>query len=112
MFPFIILFFLFNFLDKDLIESSIDPHSGISYINTAEDLLSDGITDSRERVDIEHLFVLAAVVDPQLRNHAILGLASIERDADFRHELLSMRTGNIPILAPQVIQADSLNPEN
>ena len=111
MFPFITLFCMFNFLNIDLIESSIDSHSGISYINTAEDLLSDGITDSGERVDIEHLFVLAAVVDPQLRNHAILGLASIERDTDFKHELLAMRTGNIQILAPQVIQSDSLNQE-
>ncbi len=104
--------FTFVLLTQDSFESSIDPFNGLSYINTAEDLLSDGIQTTQERRDIEHLFVLAAVVDPQLRNHAILGLASIERDSDFMHELLAMRTMNQPLLIPQVLQAASITSES
>ena len=104
----LLLCFFLMALVADPIETSIDPFNGLSYIDTAEDLLSDGIQSSAERRDIEYLLVLSAVVDPQLRDHAILGLASIERDADFMHELLDMQTINQSLLLPQVIRPTTM----
>ena len=90
---------------------SLNQFNGLSYIHVAEDLMSDGAT-SNERRQIEHLFVLASIIDPQLRNHSFLGLIEIEENAAQRNKLKSLIPSTSQLLVPSVIVNDVLSIES
>lgn len=85
-------------------ESTIDVYDGLSYFRAAEDIIALGIDTSEDRELVEHLFILSAVIDSHLRNSALLGLISIERNPDFVSKLLSLQTNTNQLLVPAIIQ--------
>ena len=91
--------------------ASLNQFNGLSYIQSAEDLMSDGVS-SDERRHIEHLFVIASIVDPQLRNHSIIGLIAIEDDATQRNKLRSFIPSNTQLVVPSVVQNEVLTIES
>jgi len=97
-------------------ERSIDIRNGISYIRVAEDLTATGIDSITKRDLITQLYVLSAITDPRLRDSAILGLASIELDEDFKLQLQSMEHQSDQLLVPSVIlqstSAGSVQPDS
>ena len=98
-------------VQKPNLESSLNQFNGLSYIQTAEDLMSDGISQD-ERRNIEHLFVLASIVDPQLRNHSIIGLIDIEADNSQRNKLKTMIPSLTQLVVPSVVQNEMLSIES
>ncbi len=78
--------------------TEIEPFNGMSYIEAAEDLQSNGITTSL----ITELYVLAAVAQPMYRDSAILGLLSIENNADVKLELHNLRDPTL-LLVPSMV---------
>ena len=59
-------------------EASLDKRIGLSYFRAAEDLVADSALLDQNRKLAEELFVLSAVIDPSLRNSAIIGLISVQ----------------------------------
>lgn len=109
----IVLLLSFTALLSEMWESTIDSLNGLSYLRVAEDLIAAGIESPGQLKLIEELFVLAAVVDPHLRDSAILGLISIEPETEFVHKLISMRSQEEQLLVPTMIKrgvVDSQNP--
>ena len=105
MFKFYIALILaiFQIDSPDTWESKLDPFNGLTYLQTAEDLLSDGLDGMSEKKIVEHLYVLASVIDPQLRQHSILGLLAIEKEAELQQQLIALLDSNSFFLVPQVI---------
>ena len=98
-------------VQKPDLESSLNQFNGLSYIQTAEDLMSDGISQDELR-NIEHLFVLASIIDPQLRNHSIIGLMDIETDNSQRNKLKAMIPSLSQLVVPSVVQNEMLSIES
>lgn len=86
---------------------SLNQFNGLSYIQAAEDLMSDGVSNDELR-NVEHLFVLASIVDPQLRKHSVLGLIDIETDATQRNKLKALIPSTEVLVVPTVVQNDAL----
>ena len=84
---------------SDTWEDALDQHDGESYIRVAEELAAEGMHSPFELEVVEHLYVLAAVIDPYLRDSAILGLIAIEEDPQLIHQLQSLRSQkNVPLV--------------
>ena len=90
---------------------SLSRFNGLTYIQAAEDIISDGITED-ERKDVEHLFIIASIIDPQLRNHSILGLISIESDLIQRNKLRAFIPTTHQLVVPSVVQSETLSIES
>lgn len=105
MFKFYITLLLIIFQNDapDIWESKLDPFNGLTYLQAAEDLLSDGLDDMSEKRAVEHLYVLASVIDPRLRQHVILGLLAIQEEADSQQELIALLDSKSLFLVPQVV---------
>ena len=84
-------------------EDSIDVHNGMSYIRVAEDITSLGLNSRADKELVEHLYVLAGIVNPKLRESVILGLISVQDDSDFVQLLQAMKGRSTEVLVPSII---------
>jgi hypothetical protein len=87
----------------DAWEQTLDTRDGMSYIHAAEDITALGIHSIDTRDLVTHLYVIAAITDPHLRDSAILGLISIESDEDLKLKLHSMEHHTAGLLVSSVI---------
>ena len=96
-------------------EIEVDTKEPLSYFRAAEDIAASANMTNKNIQDIKHLYVLAAVLDPSLRENALLGLIEIESDPTFRGMLKAMLADSETLLVPEVIlHKDSpmlLNPQ-
>ena len=90
-------------LAPDAWEQTLDTRDGMSYIYAAEDIASLGIRSIDARDVVTHLYVIAAITDPRLRDSAILGLISIASDEDLKLKLHSMEHLTTDLLVRSVI---------
>ena len=93
---YLLLLFIFVCADDSIehLSGPLDSRNGLTYIEVAEDLSSLGTITKSEQQYITDLYVLAAVVNPELRESAILGILSIEDDDNLRLKLQSIRDPN------------------
>ena len=102
-----LLVILFTTLNLIHWSDNLDPENGLTYIEAADEIISDGIhTD--EIIDLKNLFVLASVIDPRLRIHSLRGLIHIENDSERKNELISLITSENALLIPEVVHSKTL----
>jgi len=90
-------------------EVSLDKRIGLSYFRAAEDLVADSALLDQNRKLAEELFVLSAVIDPALRNSAIIGLISIQEKSELIQSLRSLQLSSDSLLVVSVISPNILN---
>ena len=90
-------------------EASLDKRIGLSYFRAAEDLVADSALLDQNRKLAEELFVLSAVIDPSLRNSAIIGLISVQEKSELIQSLRSLQLSSDSLLVVSVISQNTLN---
>ena len=90
-------------------EASLDKQRGLSYFRAAEDLVADSALLDQNRKLAEELFVLSAVIDPALRNSAIIGLLSIQEKSELIQSLRSLQLTSDSLLVVSVISKATLH---
>lgn len=85
------------------LEFNIDTKDPISYLKAAEDVALITAPTTKNSADCKHLYILAAVLDPSLRQSSLLGLIEVETDPTLRSKLQSMHTHFNALLVPEVI---------
>lgn len=88
-------------------EQSLDTRDGMSYIHAAEDIIERGIHSIETRELVIHLYVIAAITDPNLRDSAILGIISVLSDDDLKLKLRSMENLTTELLVKSVLSIES-----
>lgn len=88
-------------------EQTLDTRDGMSYIHAAEDITERGIHSIATRELVTHLYVIAAITDPHLRDSAILGILSVLSDADLKLKLRSMENLTTALLVKSVLTTES-----
>ena len=96
-------------LAPDAWEQTLDTRDGMSYIYAAEDITSLGINSIDTRDLVTHLYVIAAITDPRLRDSSILGLISILSDEDMKLKLHSIEHLTTGLLVSSVITNESFS---
>jgi hypothetical protein len=94
------LLFVYISSTDTTIEGRLDVTDGLSYFYVAEEVATDSTTDKRFA---KELYVLSASIDPSLRESAIIGLASIEENAELKQQLEVLRSPSFALLVPAVV---------
>ncbi len=81
----------------------VDRNDPLSYFRAAEDIAAKSQLSSNDVKQIRHLYVIAAVLDPSLRDNSILGLIDIEKDPTLESMLHAMRETTGQLLVPEVL---------
>ncbi len=83
-------------------EFSLVKSEPMSYIRAAEDIGNSNLS-RKELQNVRHLYVLAAVLDPSLRQSSILGLAGVKQNDAYLDLLHSMSKSENDLLVPEVV---------
>ena len=105
----LLLFCLLSILFQANVEPTLDSRSGLTYFRAAEDLISNTSILDKNRKLAEELFVLSAVIDPTLRNSAIIGLLSIQEKSELIQSLKALQLQSNELLVPAVVSTNVLN---
>ena len=81
----------------------VDQNEPLSYFRAAEDISASNQLSTKDINDIRHLYVIAAVLDPSLRDNSILGLIEIEKDPILKSKLYAMRGNTGKLLVADVL---------
>ena len=102
MVPVFLIISILSFHSKPSLEESLEQGNGLSYIQAAEDLLQEGNVSESTMQLVKELYVLAAIIEPMYRESALLGIISIEQDAELTSRLHNLRVQK-PMLVSSVI---------
>ncbi len=105
-FQFVILLLTLTALSP--LENSLVKTEPMSYIRAAEDIGCSKNLSRKDLQNVRHLYVLAAVLDPSLRQSSILGLASVEQNDVYINLLHSMSESESDLLVPDVVLSRSI----
>ncbi len=92
------------------LENSLNPLDGLTYLRAAEDIAFEEHPLETNRVLAEQLYVLSAIIDPTLRESAIVGLRSIQNSLEMMQKLDALRLESRVLLVPEVV-VQNLDPE-
>jgi hypothetical protein len=97
----IFLFFVLSFNSQS--DFKLDAKSPITYLKAAEDVAIITPILDENRTNCKHLYIIAAVLDPSLRESSLLGLIEIETDPILRSKLQAMHASSNTLLVPEVV---------
>jgi hypothetical protein len=81
----------------------LDATYPISYLKAAEDVALISPLTKKNISYCKHLYILAGVLDPSLRESSLIGLMEVETDPILRSKLQAMHTQSNMLLVPTVV---------
>jgi hypothetical protein len=92
-----------SFMSAGDLDDSLHPLDGMTYLRAAENIASEPKALETSRVLTEQLYVLSAIIDPILRDSAIIGLRSIQDNLEMIQKLDALRLESSVLLVPEVV---------
>jgi len=108
-YSFLCVITLFCLSSYDPATPTLDGTDGLAYIEMAEDILASGKSE-RGIAFARKCYVLSAIVDPELKRSAILGLIEIDNNEQRSAQLLASLPSGKLLLGEVVVRVDAVRP--